>query len=368
MVKICLLKWNLNKIDGGVKVAVDLANELSNFHEVSLINIASSQIDKRDVPFSIHNSVQYKVLIPQNKRVRQILLFAARELRNFLKKNEIQVVISIGTMPNLFWIIATLGLSVKVVFSDHMSIDYNQDGKLYAFSRYLGAKCADKIITLTKSNGDNYIRKFKLPTDKVDYIYNWYSEIDTNYGYDLNNKKLITVARFSKQKGFDLLAEVAGKVLTQFPDWTLEIYGDGSQDIKSDFLERINDKGIQNQVKIMGNVKGVEKIYPGHSIYIMTSYYEGLPLVLLEAQQFNLPIVSFDCPTGPSEIIEESKNGYLVKCYDSKSMSEKVSKLILDAELRKSFSENSKINNDKFSKQTIISKWNSLIEELVEDK
>ena len=84
------------------------------------------------------------------------------------------------------------------------------------------------------------------------------------FQYLINNKKLITVARFSKQKGFDLLAEVAGKVLTQFPDWTLEIYGDGSQDIKSDFLERINDKGIQNQVKIMGNVKGVEKIYPGH--------------------------------------------------------------------------------------------------------
>lgn len=368
MVKVCLLKWNLNEVGGGVKVAVDLANELSNFHEVTLINIASGQVEKKDVPFPIYDSVQYKVLIPQSKRVRKVLFPAARELRNFLKENEIQVVISIGTMPNLFWIIATLGLNVKVVFSDHMSIDYDQDGKLYAFSRYLGAKCADKIITLTKSNSDSYIRKFNVPTERVDYIYNWYSEINTEHEYNLNSKKLITVARFSKQKGFDLLAEVTGKVLTKFPDWTLEIYGDGSQDIKSDFLDRINKKGVQNQVKIMGNVKGMEKIYPGHSIYVMTSYYEGLPLVLLEAQQFNLPIVSFDCPTGPSEIIEESKNGYLVKCYDSKLMSEKISRLILDAELRKSFSENSKINNDKFSKQTIIMKWNNLIEELVEDK
>ena len=91
------------------------------------------------------------------------------------------------------------------------------------------------------------------------------------------------------------------------------------------------------KIFLKGNIKGEDNIYPEHSIYIMTSYFEGLPLVLLEAQQYKLPIVSFNCPTGPSEIIRDNVNGFLIENYNVNLMVEKLSLLIENEELRKSF-------------------------------
>ena len=96
----------------------------------------------------------------------------------------------------------------------------------------------------------------------------------------------------------------------------------------------------------------------------MTSYYEGLPLVLLEAQQYKLPIVSFNCPTGPSEIIRDGVNGFLVDNYDVDGMVEKISELIENEALRKSFSNNTLLDIEKFSKEKIIQQWLDLIEKL----
>ncbi len=94
----------------------------------------------------------------------------------------------------------------------------------------------------------------------------------------------------------------------------------------------------------------------------MTSYFEGLPLVLLEAQQYKLPIVSFNCPTGPSEIIRDNVNGFLIENYNVNLMVEKLSLLIENEELRKSFSDNALLDIDKFSRSRIIKQWLNLIE------
>jgi len=122
--------------------------------------------------------------------------------------------------------------------------------------------------------------------------------------------------------------------------------------------------GVLSQVHFKGNVKGTENIYPRHGMYVMTSRYEGLPLVLLEAKQYGLPIVSFNCPTGPSELILDGKNGYLVENYNVEQMSQLINKLIENKELRINFSKNSMLDTDKFSKEKIIQQWVELIEEM----
>ena len=96
----------------------------------------------------------------------------------------------------------------------------------------------------------------------------------------------------------------------------------------------------------------------------MTSYYEGLPMVLLEAKANSLPIVSFDCYTGPSEIIRNDVDGYLIKNDDINEMIEKINLLIYDSEKRQKFSKNSRGNINKFKKEKIIKKWKELFEEI----
>lgn len=365
MKRICLLKWNLNEVDGGVKVAIELANELSSFHSVFLVDIASDQTDRYKLPFLLNDNVIFHILINKSARVRNVLFLAILKLRKYIKDNNIDIIISVGTMPNAFWFFARVGLGVKVIYADHMSLDYDQEGKLYYLSRFIGARYSDKIVTLTESNKNKYINKFNLPDSKIDFIYNWFTPIAfRDCEYHLSSKSLITVGRFSKQKGFDLLAEVAGKLLNKYPDLSWDIYGEGDENIRNQLLHEVSRFGISDRVFLKGNIRGTENIYPNHSIYVMTSYYEGLPLVLLEAQQYKLPIVSFNCPTGPSEIIRDGVNGFLVDNYDVDGMVEKISELIENEALRKSFSNNTLLDIEKFSKEKIIQQWLDLIEKL----
>jgi glycosyltransferase, group 1 family len=97
----------------------------------------------------------------------------------------------------------------------------------------------------------------------------------------------------------------------------------------------------------------------------MTSRNEGLPLVLLEAKQYGLPIVSFNCPTGPSEIVLDGENGYLIDNFDIEEMSNKICKLIESEELREDFSRNSMNDIEKFDKEKILKQWIRLIEEMI---
>ena len=145
----------------------------------------------------------------------------------------------------------------------------------------------------------------------------------------------------------------------------IKISKSGDDQIKEKLVAELEEGGVITQVSFKGNVKGIENIYPNHGIYVMTSRYEGLPLVLLEAKQYELPIVSFNCPTGPSEIVLDSENGYLIDNFDTNEMSDKVCKLIEDEELRGRFSENSLNDTEKFSKERILQQWIDLIEEMI---
>ena len=122
--------------------------------------------------------------------------------------------------------------------------------------------------------------------------------------------------------------------------------------------------GVLPQVQFKGNVKGKDNIYPDHAIYVMTSRYEGLPLVLLEAKQYGLPIVSFNCPTGPAEIVLDGENGYLIENFDINQMSQKIIELIEKNELRLGFSQNAMLDTDKFNKKKITKQWIELIEKM----
>ena len=265
---------------------------------------------------------------------------------------------------NCVGVASTVGLKTKFVSCDHTNSIVDIDTRVKRIQRYIASKFANKIITLTNQDRLNYIKKYKMNADKVDFIYNWMDSLDSVEKYNINSKKLITVGRFDYQKGFDYLSKVAKCILSKHSEWEWDIYGDGDEKIKQELRKELEVAGIFSRVHFKGNVKGTENIYPGHGMYVMTSRYEGLPLVLLEAKQYGLPIVSFNCPTGPSELVLDGKNGYLVENYDVEKMSQLINQLIENDELRVSFSQNSMLDTDKFSKEKIVQQWVELIEEM----
>ncbi|HHG7464328.1 glycosyltransferase family 4 protein [Streptococcus pneumoniae] len=359
MKKIALVKWILDDSGGGERVAVSLANELTKKYEVHLIGITTKQ---SDLFFGINSQVKYSNFFDHRVRLSKNILKISKMLKKYFLDNEIEVAFGIGIFANVFLSLSGIGISTKVVLCDHTnSITANREFS-QKVQRYVGTKLADKIITLTQEDRKNYIRKYGISENRIAYIYNWKENRLSNIPYNDESTKIVTVGRFDYQKGYDYLIQVAKKVLAKMPDWTWEIYGSGKQDEVDKIRDLITENDLQDKLVIKGLEKNQDLIYGDKGIYVMTSRYEGLPLVLLEAQQYNLPIVSFRCPTGPSEIVEDGVNGYLIDCYDTDKMSEKLLELMKNDDLRQSFSDHAKDTMDKFDKNKILNQWIELIE------
>ncbi|HGS0763189.1 glycosyl transferase [Streptococcus pneumoniae] len=359
MKKIALVKWILDDSGGGERVAVSLANELTKKYEVHLIGITTKQ---SNLFFGINSQVKYSNFFDHRVRLSKNILKISKMLKKYFLDNEIEVAFGIGIFSNIFLSLSGIGISTKVVLCDHTnSITANRELSKKV-QRYVGTKLADKIITLTQEDRKNYIRKYGISENRIAYIYNWKENRLSNIPYNDESTKIVTVGRFDYQKGYDYLIQVAKKVLAKMPDWTWEIYGSGKQDEVDKIRDLITENDLQDKLVIKGLEKNQDLIYGDKGIYVMTSRYEGLPLVLLEAQQYNLPIVSFRCPTGPSEIVEDGVNGYLIDCYDTDKMSEKLLELMKNDDLRQSFSDHAKDTMDKFDKNKILNQWIELIE------
>lgn len=359
MKKIALVKWILDESGGGERVAVSLANELTKNYEVHLIGITTKQ---SDLFFKINSQVKYSNFFDHRVRLSKNILKISRMLKKYFIDNEIAVAFGIGITANVFLSLAGKGISTKVVLCDHTnSITDNREFS-QKVQRYVGTKLADKIVTLTIEDRRNYIKQYGISEDKITFIYNWKEDLLSNVTYNNDSTKLVTVGRFDSQKGYDYLVQVAKKVLSEKSDWTWEIYGSGNQDEVDKIKELIKENNLQDKLLIKGLEKNQDLIYGDKGIYVMTSRYEGLPLVLLEAQQYSLPIVSFRCPTGPSEIVENGINGYLIDCYDVDEMSNRLLELMNDKEIRNHFSSHAKDNMEKFDKNRILNQWIELIE------
>ena len=353
------MKWILNDSGGGERVAVSLANELTKKYEVHLIGITTKE---SDLFFKINSQVKYSNFFDHRVRLSKNILKISKLLKKYFIDNEIEVAFGIGISANVFLSLAGIGTQTKVVLCDHTNSITDNSELSQKVQRYVGTKLADKIITLTQEDRENYIKKHGVSDERICYIYNWKEAALSDVSYNNKSTKIVTVGRFDSQKGYDYLVQVAKKVLSEKSDWTWEIYGSGNQDEVDKIKELIKENNLQDKLLIKGLEKNQDLIYGDKGIYVMTSRYEGLPLVLLEAQQYNLPIVSFCCPTGPSEIVEDGVNGFLVDCYDTDKMSEKLLKLMENESLRHSFSAHAKDNMDKFDKNRILNQWIELIE------
>lgn len=229
--------------------------------------------------------------------------------------------------------------------------------KRYYDMRYFHVieKKADMIITLTE--GD---RELWSKAKRVETIPN-FSNIHIDQVCDHKKKRVITVGRLSKEKGFDRLLVIWKLVVNKHPDWQLDIFGDG--DMKNKLEQKIKLGNITN-VTLCGTTNQISKELSKSSICVSTSYYEGFSLVLLEAITHGVPCVAFDCPYGPKTIIEDGKCGYLVENGHIPQFVEKLCTLMENEQLRIEFSKASIERSKFFNIDAIMLQWKKLFEEL----
>ena len=178
-----------------------------------------------------------------------------------------------------------------------------------------------------------------------------------------NVKRVITIGRYAYQKGYDLLLQAWAEVEKQYTDWTLEIYGMGDQ---SGYRQLMVDLCIDvDRCHLNGPVDDVGKVYKESSIFVLSSRFEGFGLVLVEAMESGLSVVSFDCPAGPDEIITDGYDGLLAPSGDVKALANNLMLLMADEKLRKRLSHNARQSARQYEMDLIADRWVDLFNKLM---
>lgn len=174
---------------------------------------------------------------------------------------------------------------------------------------------------------------------------------------DVTNKRVIAVGRLDYQKGFDRLIEAwewiqgAGKLT----DWRLDIFGQGEW---KEMLQRmIEEKGLQHSVQIHRPTKQIGEEYVKSSLLVMSSHYEGFPMVMIESMACGLPVVSFDYKCGPKDIIQHGINGLLVPEGDIKALANAMMEVMTDEAYRRMLSRNARKVVDTYSEEAVMARW-----------
>ena len=199
----------------------------------------------------------------------------------------------------------------------------------------------------------------RFPKSKTIQIYN---PIDPllfveKHEYEDASKKIISVGRLRPQKNFSRLLDIAYETLKEYPEWQWDIYGEGP--LREDLEKKRDSLGLREQVHFCGQVSDLYSRYHNYSFMVMTSDYEGFPMTLLEGAANGLPMLSFDIPTGPSEIIEDGKNGFL--CDNIEQMQSAIKSLITDAERRCVMSVESRRTASHFGVEEVCNQWMSAL-------
>lgn len=214
---------------------------------------------------------------------------------------------------------------------------------------------ADVVVTLTKEDAQNW-KKAK----RVETIPN-FSVMSISKMSNCEPKRVIAVGRLEWQKGFDRLIEIWRNVSTNHPDWQLDIFGEGAQELN---LRNTIKKANINNMYIHPFTNDISQEYASSSICVLTSRFEGFSLVLLEALGHGIPCITFDCPYGPRDLVCNDRCGYVIDNGNIDLFAEKLSFLMNHPEIRKQFSSAAVIKAQSYNVDAIMNQWKLLFESL----
>ena len=343
---------------GGMeRVMSELLNEFNKRENIEIHLILYGIT--RDIFYSIpDNVIIHRPKFTFNNRYRTFFslatLFYLRSKVKFIAPN---TVLSFGEYWNSFVLLALFGLKTSVYVSDRCQPDKSL-GKFHDWLRKLLYPTAAGIIAQTEIAKVLYKQMYSHSNIRV--IGNPIREISVKA--DVARQKIVLcVGRLIKTKNHDELIRLFMRINQS--GWKLVIVGDDA--LKQNNLVRlrklVNELGAENVIELIGSRSDVDEFYLQSSIFVSTSSSEGFPNVIGEAQSSGLPVVAFDCTAGPSDMIDNEVNGFLVPLFDYALFEQRLSQLMKDEELRLRLGAEASKSIQAFKSTTICDKYFNMI-------
>lgn len=308
MKKVCFLIGNLNNSGGTERVTSLIANELTQDD----LNISILSLTDGSYPFfALDTDIQTYSLYPKKISFKKNFIGAIWKIRQFVQQYQIDTLIVVDSISCMFTVPALYGLNVNHICWEHFNFNNNNGVKFRDVGRKLAAKYCDYVITLTQRDKVLWEQGLDNVNAKIIPISNPNPYKNIEHMASLDYKVVLAVGHLTHVKGFDLLIEAWGQVCKNNDDWALRIVGSG-EDEKA-LKTQAKQLDISDRIDFIPVTKNIEQYYKTSSFYCLSSRFEGFGMVILEAQSFGLPVVSFDCDCGPRDLIDDGINGWLIE-------------------------------------------------------
>jgi len=386
--KVHVLLMHAYGMGGTIRTTLNLVERLARSHDVEVI----SMVRRRERPFfAFPPGITVTAVDDQREstapggvggRLRRLLralpsvlmhpddqAYSAcslwMDLQLLRRLRSLRSGILIGTRPGLNIVAARLAPpGVLTVGQEHMNFAaHRRPGLSAAIRRDYGK--LDALGVLTEDDLRDYGELLRAAPTRMARIPNALPPLEGEIS-PLEAKVVVGAGRLTRQKGFDLLIRAFARVARERPDWQLRIYGRGRE---HGALQRLILKHeLYNNVFLMGPTRRLGEAFSAASIFALSSRFEGFGMVIVEAMSKGLPVVSFDCPRGPSEIITPDRDGVLVPPGDVEALSQSLIDLIDDAERRRRYGAASVEKARAYDLVEIGRRWEVLLDELVAER
>jgi glycosyltransferase involved in cell wall biosynthesis len=320
-----------------------------------------------DDPFYNFSPKVKLVSIPVHGHLLNYVKLYYDGIRNVVKRIKPDIIVVCDDGLKAFFIPLILQTKTPILYERHVSKEIELNHNFPFWKKYIArlkwrlmeylAPRFNKFVVLTEKNTAEWKRLENLvviPNPLPFYPIN---------SSALQNKKVIAVGKHSYQKGYDRLLRAWKIVQEKYPNWHLEIYGKMSPENQLSDLAR--DLNIVESVSFLPPNRDIESSYLDASIYALSSRFEGFGMVLIEAMACGIPCVSFDCNFGPSDIITDGTDGFLVENGNVLKFAQELMKLIDDNDLRVQMGRSAKENVRRFLPETVMEQWQILFEHTI---
>ncbi len=365
---------------GTIRTVFNLAGHLARERDVEIVSaVRTAESPFFDLPPGVRVTFLDDRTVPKGWAARVLSRFPGRfvpaderakqsftlwtELRLIAYLRSLRGGVIIATRP-AFTLLTALFVppGVIAIGQEHVTLAVHSPAMRSLFKRRYGR--FDAFVTLTEADLAQYAKLLKAdPPGRLLRIPNAVPPLDGRVSR-LEEKTVVGMGRLVHAKGFDRLVNAWKTVAETHPDWVLRIYGRGTQE-KTDRLQaRIDEAGLADKVFLMGSTASVGVELSKASIYAVSSRYEGFGMTILEAMSKGLPVVSFDCPLGPREIITDGHDGLLVTSKKAAALGEGIRRLIEDEDLRRELGANALRTARTYDLGVVGARWDALLTDL----
>jgi glycosyltransferase involved in cell wall biosynthesis len=276
------------------------------------------------------------------------------------------LVISFIDQVNILALISLRGTGIPVIISERIDPTHHRIGWIWEALRVLTYPWADRLVVQGESIRLQFHGRVRRRTRVIPNPVPCPPVLWEARDLEVKAPILVAVGRLVPQKGFDLLLTAFARLSGRHPEWKLMIWGEGPE--RNSLEELRNDLGLKGQVSLPGNHTNIYQALVQSDLFVLSSRFEGFPNALCEAMAVGLPVVSFDCPSGPAQIIRSGQDGLLVPQGNVEELEHALDQLMSNESLRRTMGLEALEVVQRFSLENILEQWEHCILEVIEQE